>query len=511
MNVVYQYSAKAPIQNADYVRDQMARGVRYYRAMVASGMAERAHRDWLDRQNSPELVEIASQLAVMNAPYVLDTMPPAERRAQRAAQKALVARKVAILKGFKPIREADPRYARLHKQRLACDRMIRSVSGLHFGTYCALERAASMAISSGRGDGRTTSRLVGWWSSSGVPVAGAAAGGNRQLEIDIPDAAAWARGKTYAHGERRRLQHTTMRVRVGSIGRDPLWCEIPIRMHRPLPTGIIREVRVFMRTRPYDRAEEWKVDILMRVDDPPPVIRQGIVAVMVEDLTVKWLDSKGVYGELHMGWLPPNFEVSEDLRQKRDVALSATRRTLASWRDAGKMPPPIAEMAINVAYWRSYRRMYDLVRTWKAAAPDCPLASEADAWRTHDQHLWEWEWEERRNAIRRRKNAYRHLARTLANSYAGVVLPARDLSRTARKDKGTEPNTIRVIMAEYELRQCLSSAFRSSGGSLMKSRGKTLLEMLADGDTERVDLRAPRKSRADRIHAAKRRSKAKVG
>ncbi len=68
---------------------------------------------------------------------------------------------------------------------------------------------------------------------------------SRMLQIDPVDFSDW---EHISRGERRRRSRTAVRIRVASAGRRPIWLELPMVMHRPLPEdGVVKAAEVTRR------------------------------------------------------------------------------------------------------------------------------------------------------------------------------------------------------------------------------------------------------------------------
>lgn len=156
--------------------------------------------------------------------------------------------------------------------------------------------------------------------------------------------------KNVARNIRRKHAQTNARIRIGSIDkRKPLWFELPIMMHRPLPDGKIRDVH-FVRER-IGRDFRWKIVIILEIKDIIKPAGSGVVAIDVgwrvteNGLRVAyWTDDRQNSGEL----LLPNKLVS-GMRKVRDI------RAIRSSSDPVKY---------NHLYDYEYH-MRDQLQTWR--------------------------------------------------------------------------------------------------------------------------------------------------
>src|SRR5690606_1365312 len=213
-------------------------------------------------------------------------------------------------------------------------------SGLYWGNYLDVIRGwqtACKRLDAPRfhrhepHDGKISVR----WPT-GIPVA-RAWGDDTQFQIDPLPADLWTRPRR----PRPRDYRTVARVRVRTEGRrTPIWLELPVWLHRPLPPdGIIREVHVTWRR--LAGKLRWQISIIVEQPATTPVpAGTGRIAIDLcwrkrPDGSLRvayWLDDRGREGEvcLPAGWLTEYRRV-EDLRSIRDQHTNATRAALLSW------------------------------------------------------------------------------------------------------------------------------------------------------------------------------------
>src|SRR5262249_58171310 len=104
---------------------------------------------------------------------------------------------------------------------------------LYWGSYLAVEEGLARAghgpppqFHRGTGDGKLAVQLQG-----GLPVADASRGEDPRLRL-VPVAAG-----AYAPGAPRPLRRTHAYLRVGSDRRAPVWAQVPVVLHPPLPAN----------------------------------------------------------------------------------------------------------------------------------------------------------------------------------------------------------------------------------------------------------------------------------
>src|SRR5690606_14013043 len=97
-----------------------------------------------------------------------------------------------------------------------------------------------------------------------------------RLQVDAIDPRAWSGTRS----ERRLHARTTLRIRIGSEGRDPVWASFPMIMHRPLPPdGIVKQAAVKLAR--IGTRERWELHVTVQapsfVAEPRPIVRRAAV------------------------------------------------------------------------------------------------------------------------------------------------------------------------------------------------------------------------------------------
>ena len=106
------------------------------------------------------------------------------------------------------------------------------------------------------------------WDGGGKIVTRVMASPTRQVQIDPLPEGQWATRSGRRHA------FTKCRIRIGSVGRDPLWCELPIVQHRPLPPGAtITAAAIVVRTMGRHRPSEV---VRMRRSGLAPLPQVGV-------------------------------------------------------------------------------------------------------------------------------------------------------------------------------------------------------------------------------------------
>ena len=457
---VYRYGLLPPTNNAALVADQMRLHHRYSNKLteIERDRRESVRKVMEAHGDIPEMQARAAELAadLKDAILVIKAQRAVTRdRSDTAAMRARVttlrkelkARR-ATIKSAKKASKEDPvvnaAITDADTTAKAAVRKARAESGLYWGTYLQAEDAARQASRERRdpkfkrwdGSGKIAVQL-----QKGLPTDDLFKS-DRRARVAPVAPSAW---DSPSRGERRRTSRTVLKVRVGSRGRDPIWAEWPMIMHRPLPPeGRIKWIYV-MRTREGWR-EKWRCCVV--VDDPEIVENTGAGTIAVHigwrslgpgRLRVAyWSDSFGDSGCVELDpSVMSGIGKTESLRSIRDRSLDTMRPRLAAWLKDHKddIPEWLAERTTHLCQWRSPARFAALARAWR----DQPWRGGAEGykiledWRYRDQHLLDWEAAQRRKSRNRKEEQYRVLAANWAKSYACVVVDNIDLSKLARK------------------------------------------------------------------------------
>ena len=313
------------------------------------------------------------------------------------------------------------------------------------------------------------------------------------VRVDKPDERAWY---AESRGERCRLCHTTLSLRVSSNeDRSPVWGRWEMLMHRPIPDGArIKVVTVSLRR--IGRREKWDVCFTLDLTESRRPETAPVERVTAIDLgwrldpegdktgeirVCAWADDQGGVGELR---LPPGLIAQirkvEDLRSIRDKAFNAARAALVGWlATTTGWPEWLTKDTATIAQWRSPNRFMRLLQYWEyhrfpgdeTAPVQWMPGTVFSGTRYHDEHLWQWECDQRRKALAHRREVYRMFAAQVARRSAVVVLEAFDLRKPgfamrALPEAGAENEAARSnrhLVAVAELRLALVNAANGLG------------------------------------------------
>jgi len=370
-------------------------------------------------------------------------------------------------------------------------RASRAICGVYWGTYLQIEAAVDQAAKETslffKGKPRDP-RFRRWGGSvmvatqlqGGLLALSALACDDSRLQIEMAELGPGP------HSRRQlKLRKGTLRLRVGSDGRSPIWAEWPLQMHRPLPeNGVIKWAKVIRRM--VSDRDKWELQLTVEISPEQPCHGEGTVAVDLgwrrkEDGTIRVgyvVDDCGLEEEIILDpGVVSGLRKSEDLRSIQDKAQAEMAARVIGWLKAQAELPPWLILATGfVDKWKSARRWRRLASIW-AEHPD--VGSEAlsvlSAWAADSLHLWRWEAHQRRKSCLRRKDQYRCLAKRLAAEYRHLVLESKFLAKLQRhveaEDEDVEIKAVRLQQrdaAGYELKQCLIYAFRRANGTAVE-------------------------------------------
>lgn len=335
----------------------------------------------------------------------------------------------------------------------------RANNGLYWGTYLIVEDAASK-FGSGppprfkawggrvvngeivRHNGGTVAvQLMG-----GLKVSDAIGGSDTRLRLEIPCEEELAqRGKS--RGER---SEGTMWIRVGSEGRAPIWCIVPVRFHRPLPqNGVIRWA--YLECRVVCEVEQWSVRLTVESEEPAPAKNENTTAVhlgyrKMQDSSLRVATILGPDGAEKTVSLSAELCESQQLRDHlqgvRDEKLNAITQRLAAWIRGRQVPEWLAESNVGqiqsqaklraiVDYWREHRFDGD-EELWESPPEGLSRKDLHDwhkhrseylpeSWRKQDKHLQAWIDNSAKKVIAKRNLLYREVVAELAKECGEAV------------------------------------------------------------------------------------------
>lgn len=456
--LVYEYGCLPPVKGRAIAAEQMLRRNRLWNSLVE---VERTYRRGLaailrDEEGERGLAAARERLAALRSEIRARRQVERKRNVDVAdLQEQIGHAKIELMEAIVAAREQRRERIAASKRSLDTLEMARRVavkqaqagSELYWCNYddviASYETARKRVLREGRelrfqgwdGTGKVTVRF-----QQGLPVA-EAAGTDRRLRIDAVNPLAWTSPQ---RGERRKLARTKVRIRVGSDGREPVWLELPVVLHRPLPRdGTIRGASAICEK--VGSRERWR--LLVTVAQPDRTAREG-PAVAVDlgwrlvpgGLRVAyWEDELGAQGELLLEpavlW---QFSKLNDLKSIQDRHLRTALDIVGPWLKANQLD---AGMDLShVGEWRKPWRLLRLYRAWKdrRVEGDAGAFGALAAWKERYDHLHEWEANLRDQVIRHRKEIYRRFVADLLRTHGKVFLEDLRIRSLARKERPEE-------------------------------------------------------------------------
>ena len=377
----------------------------------------------------------------------------------------------------------------------------RAVCGVFWGTYLLAERAHQLACGSIAppkfhrfdGSGQIGVQLQGQCEGAdraGLPVSKLGSGDNRLQVLDMAQTEwrpKWdpvGRNCPGPNLESWRL----LRIRIGSDKRDPIWAEVPFKLHRPLPeNGIV--IWATVQRRRCGTTFTWHVQFTLSIpgessvhQDPNRTATIDVGWRVVPDgLRVATLSSGEslVLNDRILGQL----EKPEKIRSGRDKDFDAIRISLQAWL-TDKEPPTWLTVKDkrdetplqNLGKWRSTAKLAKVVLQWRdnRTPGDEDIYQALEAWRKQDRHLLEMESHLRQRGQNARLDLYRNWALQVCKMYGVLVLEKIDLRELAKiptVESPDDPMPLRVRHARTfatisELKLCLEEAAIKTGTEL---------------------------------------------
>lgn len=511
----YTYGLLPPITNAELVENQMVLGHRYRNKLIEIERRRRdAVREVTSRLVDPEdqarvdqllkdLEEARTQIAAVRA----KERRRAESKEQRDRAREIGAQLKEARARMKERRRSisDEDKAQLDAIKEAAFQEIRDArgaSGVYWGTYLIHEQAMRASATAPtppsflpwRGEGRVSVQIQGGIGLDELET-------DTQVQIihrasSITEAYRPSSSRNFGvphnlstDADRRigrgALNGRTLRLRVGSNGRDPIWAEWPMILHRPLPPNAkIKVVTVSLRRR--SARWEWSAQFIVddAASDPRPIPPDRSDLSVALNLGYAQRENGGIrvgYLVAEDGWtreiVMPERDVqaldkADAIRSQRDKNADDLRTKLSAWiaeQDPASLPEWFREEVEHLPQWKTSQRFLNLAESWQRNYWDAGDAGFGliHAWRDRDTHLSRYETGMRSTALRRRLDGYRCIAREVANRYLHLVVDDTDLRRLARladpesseQDAWPAARRQRTVAAPHELRAALQNAF----------------------------------------------------
>lgn len=388
----------------------------------------------------------------------------AERKDLAAERKEIAAR---IKERIKPL--AD----KLHAERVEAVKKARNAAGLWWGNYNAVcgdyETARSRAMKDGTelkfhrftGEGRFTVQVIGGATVNEI-FAGA-----KQVAIDLtPQPVPGKNGAPRPGKKRPRLAIT-----IYTAERKPRVLTFPLIYDRPLPADArVQEVTVTRRR----LGTKWRHEavFLLRTSDAAPPVHASERRCAVnlgfrksgDALRIMTImdDSEIRHHDLSENWLLAMDDI-DAIRSARDKLLN---EICASLREKwGLRPQPAPEFCERLeglihSDKRGAASLAAVVLAWRNEHKEWwpEILEQAEAWRRFDKRQLEIEANKRDHLHASRREQYRLLARSLAQTYGEIRLGKMELRRLAETEsRDGEENELHKLARKNRTRAALYS------------------------------------------------------
>jgi hypothetical protein len=277
-----------------------------------------------------------------------------------------------------------------------------------------------------------------------------------------------------APAQRRSSQRQMAAIRIGSTPeRAPIWQQLPIVWHRPLPADAdVAQVQL-TRRRVAGRFRV-RLSVTCRLPQPPPAstalpavawdfgwrsigsgeLRAAVwaserpLSLVVPDELTGWLRlaESGDHGEVVVPVRYRNAVRSADtLRSRRAQLQNTLRAELVDWSSAH---PRVAQ-AMNIspltlAEWRTAGPFLELARRWQADLVSAePMAARLQSWQREERRLWQREANTRDQIAAQRKDVYAKIAHLFVRVCGDLVLAPSALKPRTGSPEGVQERLAR--------------------------------------------------------------------
>ena len=314
-----------------------------------------------------------------------------------------------------------------------------------------------------------------------------------KLSRDIQNPTIW--DKTVPRGERRRRMQTVAHIRVQSDEkRNPVWLEMPVVLHRPIPRGA-KILSAAVNREKVGSNFRWNIEFTVKYEEAAPEMAgKGIVAIdlgwaqgslpeadgriRVAGVLVRDADGNESSSEF---CLPPSFceyqQKLNDIHAIRDTKTNEVFAAIETYRSNNEITDEalrslMDEAKRSMAARKSANReppVYHLRRAvWmfrkEEVKSDLALRDILEAWYKRWNHLNEWLINGRDNLLAQKKDYYRRWSHKLAQENSLLLLDADNFAKMAKtpnaeEDRKTTKGGLRQAAAPAMLRSTLIAAF----------------------------------------------------
>jgi hypothetical protein len=455
----------------------------------------------------------------------------AARVARRAARQSLNAAKESAYLQLRPT------LVELHRER---DRARKALyaqyvqnQGLYWATFnmaMSQHEAAARRTATLRAQGRQAGMRQRLWTGEGTLAVTLQrkAGEPRRSPGTLADGTSrWrnivrlprletARWETMTRAERRRAGRQLLAFRVGSNpDRSPIWAEVAVAWHRPLPElADITQVQVSRRRiaghHRLTFAITCRLPPVERTDSSRPAIAidigwrslgdgtirlatwaaTGPLDIRVTEELRQWIRAPAAGATTGEIVVPGNYRRAhrevDQLRSIRNIKLIPMRSGLVSWLSQhGDTCKRLGVIPDEVAAWRSPSPFAALVRSWRTHHPsyEDDIVAQLEAWRRQDRHLWEWERHYRDQLAAHRTDVYRKLARLVIDTAGCLIIEQLNLQAVARRPAPEDSLNVQARAARVQRTIAAPGLLRSSLCHAASRIGLPVLQLNRNGTT----------------------------
>lgn len=401
----------------------------------------------------------------------------------RKAIRALRAKRAALYKQYKALRAkvfASAKWKkvqeRINEADTATCKAARAESGLYWGSYLQVEQAASSfrrgappRFRRWEGCGKIAVQL-----QQGLSIDKLVSCTDRRLRLQREPDGVWVQGTRRL----RKLGNAVASLRIGSKGRSPIFAEIPIRFHRPLPeTAKIKWCWLLMRRR--GTKTLWYVQFVLEAASGAWAA-SDLAKTRSVGIDVGWRRFKdgrlraavcagSDKSELELclpAWWVAEMRRTELIQGYRDKMFDEVKIETKAWVQARKegLPDWLVDAAKHMHQWRSQSRLAGLSLRWREvvgeSGEEATMLAHLEAWRVRDKHLYEFQAHLRSQLQGSRLDLYRKFAARISRQYKTAVIENLDLRDFHVLGNVEEGGSIEDdVMKKYVRHACLSTLF----------------------------------------------------
>lgn len=419
----YVYGARPPHLNRTQVEDQMRAAWRYRNDLVRVELDARQAVLECERKHEPAIASAEANVAAMDK-AIIDKLSEIAAQNSAARKKRCTDEDRESLKALR----AQLKEARLSLRTLRADTRarpevaedLRSINTMRaerkkalyngctasWGTRLQTAEAAERSCReinprftpwTGDGEIAVQIQINNALTTSDLMAQANSVAGSESGQQDRPADTRIQIGPRLPGRKDRRM----VKMRIGSnADRTPIWTEFKITLHRPLPPGQIKWVRLFRRR--VGTCYHW--DLMFTIDAPLPEKPRASSGTVGIDLgwrlldtgelrVAYWVGSDEAEGELRLpADLLDDYRYAEGVQEIRDRNRNAVRTSLSTWLEIRRdeLSEWLQVAARYVQAWKKSVRFQSLLDQWRGdrVPGDEAIVDELERWAKQDRHLW---------------------------------------------------------------------------------------------------------------------------